>query len=749
MSDEEELPQGTATILLVDDNPADLLVVCKQFKRAGYRVVVAREAEEAIERAGFVQPDLILLDVVMPESSGFEICRRLKATASTQDIPVIFMTALTDVSDKVTAFEAGGVDYITKPFQVGEVLARVNTQLSLRAMQQLLNARNQQLQEQLSEQRLQREELEYRATHDMLTELPNRTLFMDRLTHAIERARRNQSQLAVLFIDLDKFKIINDTLGHGAGDELLQSVAERLRNCARKSDTLGRLGGDEFVVLAENTSAVADIETLIERLSSKLVEPVLLAGLMHSVTCSIGISRYPRDGETAETLLKHADLAMFQAKDRGRNAYRFFEASMQETLNRRVSLERQLREAFKRDEFVLYYQPQIDLRNGRICSLEALVRWQSPNDGLVLPGHFVPLAEESRLILALGEWVLRSACIQLRRWLNRGVPFVPVAINLAAAQFADPTLDQLLKGALVESELDARYLELELTESMSMSDPEVSLAMMHRLKEIGVSLAIDDFGTGFSNLSYVRRFPVDKLKIDRTFVEGMISNPQDNSIVLSVIRLAHSLGLRAVAEGVETEGQVRLLAEGGCDMFQGHQFRPALAAPDIEDLLQRQVCVSPELLARPFQLRTVLLVEDEPQVANSFRRMVRNHDIHVIAVEGPTEAYEVLAQQDIGVVVSDYRMPREDGIQFLSNVKRLYPNSIRILMTGHVDRGTLENTINQAEAFRFIAKPWYSDQVIATLEQAFQRYDYLSRAGGVQRIVGDVTMGGGGVDEQR
>lgn len=736
MSDEEELPQGTATILLVDDNPVDLLVVCKQFKRAGYRVVVAREAEEAIERAGFVQPDLILLDVVMPESSGFEICRRLKATASTQDIPVIFITALTDVSDKVSAFEAGGVDYITKPFQIGEVLARVNTQLSLRAMQQLLNARNQQLQQQLSEQRLQREELEYRATHDMLTELPNRALFMDRLTHAIERARRNQSQLAVLFIDLDKFKIINDTLGHGAGDELLQSVAERLRSCARKSDTLGRLGGDEFVVLAENTSAVADIETLIERLSSKLVEPVLLAGLMHSVTCSIGISLYPRDGETAETLLKHADLAMFQAKDRGRNAYRFFEASMQETLNRRVSLERQLHEAFERDEFVLYYQPQIDLRNGRICSLEALVRWQSPNDGLVLPGHFVPLAEESRLILALGEWVLRSACLQLQRWLNRGVPVVPVAINLAAAQFADPTLDQLLKGALVESELDARYLELELTESMSMSDPEVSLAMMHRLKEIGVSLAIDDFGTGFSNLSYVRRFPVDKLKIDRTFVEGMISNPQDNSIVLSVIRLAHSLGLKAVAEGVETEGQVRLLAEGGCDMFQGHQFRPALAAPDIEDLLQRLVCVSPDLLARPFQLRTVLLVEDEPQVANSFRRMVRNHDIHVIAVEGPAQAYEVLAQQDIGVVVSDYRMPREDGIQFLSNVKRLYPNSIRILMTGHVDRGTLENTINQAEAFRFIAKPWYSDQVIATLEQAFQRYDYLSRAGGVSESVG-------------
>ncbi|MCG8516582.1 MAG: EAL domain-containing protein [Pseudomonadales bacterium] len=736
MSDDEELPQGTATILLVDDNPVDLLVVCKQFKRAGYRVVVAREAEEAIERAGFVQPDLILLDVVMPESSGFEICRRLKATASTQDIPVIFMTALTDVSDKVTAFEVGGVDYITKPFHIGEVLARVNTQLSLRAMQQLLNARNQQLQQQLSEQRLQREELEYRATHDMLTELPNRTLFMDRLSHAIERARRNQSQVAVLFIDLDKFKLINDTLGHSAGDELLQSVAARLRSCARKSDTLGRLGGDEFVVLAENVKTSADLETMIRRLSDALAEPVLLAGLMHSLTCSIGVSLYPRDGEAAEVLLRHADLAMFQAKERGRNAYQFFEGAMQESLNRRVSLERQLHEAFERDEFVLYYQPQVDLKSGRICSLEALVRWQSPNDGLVLPGHFVPLAEESKLILALGEWVLRGACRQIRRWLNGGIPVVPVAINLAAAQFADPKLDQLLEEALVASELDARYLELELTESMSMSDPEVSLTMMHRLKEIGVSLAIDDFGTGFSNLSYVKRFPVDKLKIDRTFVEGMISSPQDNSIVLSVIRLAHSLGLKAVAEGVETEGQVRLLAEGGCDMFQGYQFQPALAAPDIEELLQQQACISPDLLARPFQLRTVLLVEDEPQVANSFRRMVRNHDINVIAVGSAREAYEVLAGQDIGVVVSDYRMPHENGIQFLSHVKRLYPNSIRILMTGYIDSGTLENTINQAEAFRFIAKPWYSDQVIETLEEAFQRYEYLSRPGDVSQTLG-------------
>lgn len=733
MSDDEELPQGTATILLVDDNPVDLLVVCKQFKRAGYRVVVAREAEEAIERAEFAQPDLILLDVVMPESSGFEICRRLKATASTQEIPVIFMTALTDVSDKVTAFEVGGVDYITKPFHIGEVLARVNTQLSLRAMQQLLNARNQQLQQQLSEQRLQREELEYRATHDMLTELPNRTLFMDRLSHAIERARRNQSQVAVLFIDLDKFKLINDTLGHSAGDELLQSVAARLRNCARKSDTLGRLGGDEFVVLAENVKTSADLETMIRRLSDALAEPVLLAGLMHSLTCSIGVSLYPRDGEAAEVLLRHADLAMFQAKERGRNAYQFFEGAMQESLNRRVSLERQLHEAFERDEFVLYYQPQVDLKSGRICSLEALVRWQSPNDGLVLPGHFVPLAEESKLILALGEWVLRGACRQIRRWLNGGIPVVPVAINLAAAQFADPKLDQLLEEALVESELDARYLELELTESMSMNDPEVSLTMMHRLKEIGVSLAIDDFGTGFSNLSYVKRFPVDKLKIDRTFVEGMISSPQDNSIVLSVIRLAHSLGLKAVAEGVETEGQVRLLAEGGCDMFQGYQFQPALAAPDIEELLQQQACISPDLLARPFQLRTVLLVEDEPQVANSFRRMVRNHDINVIAVGSAREAYEVLAGQDIGVVVSDYRMPHENGIQFLSHVKRLYPNSIRILMTGYIDSGTLENTINQAEAFRFIAKPWYSDQVIETLEEAFQRYEYLSRPGDVSQ----------------
>lgn len=729
MTGPTNLPHGMATILVVDDSRESLLLVGRQLEGAGYRVVVAREAEEAIQRADFLQPDLILLDVLIPNLSGFEICQRLKAMVSTQDIPVIFMTALKDVSDKVTAFDVGGVDYITKPFHIGEVLARVSTQLSLRAMQQLLNARNQQLQQQLNEQQQQREELEYRATHDLLTGLPNRTLFLDRLGHAIERARRKRSRLAVLFIDLDKFKIINDTLGHGAGDELLQGVAERLRHCARKSDTLARLGGDEFVILAEDVKSTADLEKLVARLSRELSKPMVLAGLEYTLTSSVGISLYPKDGENAESLLKHSDVAMYQAKQNGCNTYRFFDSMMQENLNRRVSLERRLYQAIERDEFVLHYQPQINLQNGRICSLEALVRWQSPDEGLVLPGKFVPLAEESRLILALGEWVLQNACRQIKSWLGQGLPVVPVAVNLAAAQFAEPRLDKILEETLSGLDLDARHLELELTESMSMSDPERSITMMHRLKEIGVSLIIDDFGIGFSNLSYLKRFPVDKLKIDRSFVNGLIFNPEDRSIVLAVIRLAHSLGLKVVAEGVESEGQIRLLAEEGCDIFQGYQFSPALPAPEIDELLRRQICVDPELLARPAFGRTVLLVEDDQHVANSFKRLVRNQELRLITVGSAREAYEVLARQDIGVVISDFRMPDEDGISFLCNIKQLYPHSVRILMTGYADRSTLENTINQAEAFKFIAKPWRSDEVIATLKAAFQRNERWGQLG--------------------
>lgn len=714
---------SSATILVVDDTPAHLVLVREHLEQAGYRVVVVQNGEETIQRAEFVRPDLILLDVQMPDLTGFETCQRLKQRENTQDIPVIFMIAQDHAFVKVTAFDVGGVDYVTKPVEREEVLARANTHVTLRAMQQLLETRNQQLRQKLRQQEKQLQELERRATHDMLTGLANGTLFRDRLNHAIEQARQRDTRLGMLLIGLDRFKVLNDHEGYSTGDEVLKAVAARLSQCVRKSDTLARLGSDEFAILIEAVRAPEELEQLAGSVCDVLAQPMLVGERRLASTCSVGVSQFPQDGESAEKLLSYADAAMYQAKKSGRNTFRFFDSSALESGDRQASLERRLYRALDNDEFVLAFQPQVDLRTGRLCGLEALIRWQSPEEGLVLPGEFIPVAEESRLILALGEWVLKEACRQIRAWLDAGLPVVPVAINLAAAQFAEPHFDQVLAQILADHQVEAHYLALELTESMSMSNPERSIKMMHRLKGIGVSLVIDDFGIGFSNLSYLKRLPLDKLKIDRTFVSGLIHSPGDGSIVRSVIRLAHSLGLQVVAEGVESVGQVRVLAEEGCDSFQGYYFKPALCASDLPDLLRDQAGIDPATLVRQTQEGTVLLVEDEKNVINSFVRLLRGQNIQLLAVSSAKEAYEILACQEIQVVVSDFRMPDQDGVCLLGNIKQLYPRTVRILMTGHVDTEMFQNTINQAEVFKFIAKPWSSEQVIGTLHEAFRRYN--------------------------
>jgi diguanylate cyclase (GGDEF)-like protein len=428
--------------------------------------------------------------------------------------------------------------------------------------------------------------MEHQATHDLLTGLPNRALFLDRLGHAIRRAERHGSRLAVMFVDLDKFKGVNDTLGHSAGDELLRIVAAQLALCVRDSDTVARLGGDEFVVLLDDPVGPTMPGAIAERIGQRLGIPMMLAGQEHVVTGSIGISTYPDDGTDAEVLLRQADIAMYRAKQSGRNGFQFFTEEMQRRLDARLALEQGLHRALQRDEFVLHYQPQVDLADGRVSGIEALLRWQSPELGLVSPMEFIPVAEESNLIVSIGQWVLDHACATLRRWQDDGVRMVPMAINVAASQFANEDLDKLVRDTLDKYGVEPRLLTLELTEGLSMEDPEASIALMDRLKAIGVTMSIDDFGTGYSNLSYLKRFPVDKLKIDQSFTRGLSVVPEDGAIVTAVIQLAHSLGLRAVAEGVETEAQLRLLAEEGCDEIQGYYFSRPLPEPDMVAMLR-------------------------------------------------------------------------------------------------------------------------------------------------------------------
>ncbi|CAG9931524.1 putative bifunctional diguanylate cyclase/phosphodiesterase [Candidatus Nitrotoga arctica] len=445
----------------------------------------------------------------------------------------------------------------------------------------------------LTERRAHEKAMEYQATHDLLTGLPNRALFLDRLAHAIRRAERHGSRLAVMFVDLDKFKAVNDTLGHSFGDELLRVVAAQLKLCVRESDTVARLGGDEFVLLLDDPVGPAMPGAIAERIGARLGVPVMLAGQEHVVTGSIGISTYPEDGGDAEVLLRQADIAMYRAKESGRNGFQFFTEEMQRRLDARVALEQGLHRALQRNEFVLHYQPQVDLASGRVIGIEALLRWQSPELGLVPPMQFIPVAEESNLIVAIGQWVLEKACATLRRWQDSGVPLVPMAINVAASQFANQDLDKLVRSTLDRHAVEPRFLSLELTEGLSMEDPESSIALMNRLKAIGITLSIDDFGTGYSNLSYLKRFPVDKLKIDQSFTRGLTFVPEDGAIVTAVIRLAHSLGLRAVAEGVETVEQLRMLAAEGCDEIQGYYFSRPVPEEQMITMLQSGIGLDP------------------------------------------------------------------------------------------------------------------------------------------------------------
>jgi diguanylate cyclase (GGDEF)-like protein/PAS domain S-box-containing protein len=424
------------------------------------------------------------------------------------------------------------------------------------------------------------------AKHDILTDLPNRLTLSDRLTQAISLARRNHNQLAVLFLDLDGFKRINDSLGHSIGDKLLQSVAERLSTCVRKSDTVSRLAGDEFVILLPEVTHAADAAVSAVKIITELKKEHTLGEHRLRVTVSIGVSTYPDNGDDAETLIKNADTAMYHAKQSGRDNYQFFTPDMSLQGVERQSLEGQLRYALERHELLLHYQPKVNLKTGAITSVEALVRWQHPERGLLLPGQFLTIAEDTGMIVAIGQWVLREACRQTREWLDAGLLAVPVAVNISSLEFQSEQFLQGVQAALKNTFLDPRYLELELTETVLMRHAESTVDALGQLKAIGVRLAVDDFGTGYSSLSYLTRFPIDALKLDQSFVRNVITSSDDATVVSAVISMAKSLKHRVIAEGVETVEQLAFLQAHGCDQGQGYYFSRPVVAEQFAKLLE-------------------------------------------------------------------------------------------------------------------------------------------------------------------
>ena len=429
-------------------------------------------------------------------------------------------------------------------------------------------------------------QMSHLAQHDVLTDLPNRSLLTDRLTQAISLARRNHNQLAVMFLDLDGFKHINDSLGHAVGDKLLQSVADRLSACVRKSDTVSRQGGDEFVILLPVVAHAADAAISAAKIITELKNPLGIGDHHLRVTVSIGLSTYPDSGEDADTLIKNADTAMYHAKQSGRDNYQFFRPDMSLRAVERQSLEGQLRYALERQELLLHYQPKVNLKTGAITSVEALVRWQHPERGLLLPGQFLTIAEDTGMIVAIGQWVLREACRQTREWLDAGLSAVPVAVNISSLEFRNEQFSEGVQVALKDSRLDPRYLELELTESVLMRHAESAAFALVKLKAVGVRLALDDFGTGFSSLSYLTRFPIDALKLDQSFVHDIIANADDAIVIGAVIDMGNSLKHRVIAEGVETMEQLAFLQAHGCEEGQGYYFSRPVAALQFAKLLE-------------------------------------------------------------------------------------------------------------------------------------------------------------------
>ncbi len=700
-----ENPAEIPEVLVVDDDHLIRCAIRETLEEFGFRVREAENGRVALEKAGESRPDVVLLDVLMPELDGFSTCVELRRVFGEAHVPVVMVTALEDTRSILRAYDCGATDFITKPInrlvlghRVRYILrasrafeALRQSRASLATAQRLARLGNWQwdiaadrmdwsdevceifglsaercaasydafLQkvhpedratvergmaetlekgtpfrldfrvlgpdggehfvhgqaevgfdregrpvrlcgtfQDVSERKRAEQQIRFLAYYDSLTGLPNRALFNERLQFALTHARRNQRKAALLFLDLDRFKVINDTLGHSVGDMLLCGVADRLLSTLRETDfvarpgepgaikTVARLGGDEFTILLSDLENVQDVIKIARRILTAIDMPFHLAGQEVFVTGSIGLALYPADGEDLETLVKHADTAMYHAKEQGRNNYQFFSESMNATAVEMLALENRLRKAVERRELVLHYQPQLDLRTGLLCGVEALVRWAPDGGKLLPPSEFLPLAEETGLILEIGEWVVRRACSQARAWLEMGIAPLRMSVNLSSRQFWQQPLVEVVTAALAEAGLDPRWLVLEITESVLLQHNAETLAALRALKELGVGVAIDDFGTGYSSLSYLKRFPLDILKIDQSFVRDIEEGRSDPVIISAIIAMARSLGLRTVAEGVETARQLEFLREEGCEEVQGFLLSPPLSAEEIVDYLR-------------------------------------------------------------------------------------------------------------------------------------------------------------------
>jgi diguanylate cyclase (GGDEF)-like protein/PAS domain S-box-containing protein len=557
----------------------------------------------------------------------------------------------------------------------------------------------------ITESRNAQERLAHLAHFDQLTSLPNRGVFYERLTHGLVQAERHQWTVGVMFIDLDRFKTVNDTMGHSIGDALLRQIAGRLTECVRKEDTVSRLSGDEFAIVLARLSDADDAGLVAEKVLQRLRAPFDVDGSEVTVSASIGITLYPGDADNADVLMRNADVAMYNAKSRGRDNYQFYTAELNARALARMQLEARLRGALERDEFVLHFQPKILLDSGLICGFEALLRWAPERDRLVSPAEFVPVLEETGLITPVGEWVVGAACRHIAQWRAAGLTPVPIAINLSARQLRRAGFAELVARTLDAYGIESRLLEVEITESSLMENPDEAHAVLAGLKALGITLAIDDFGTGYSSLAYLKRFPFDILKIDRSFVRDIPGDPDDSMIARTIIALAHSLSLEVVAEGVESEDQLGFLLAHRCDHAQGFLFARPVPAQESTRLLERGAPLYQRARPASFgQSPCVLVLDDDIDDLVLAQQLLQRDGYQVLTAMNVKDALDMLASHNVVAVVSDQRMPGTSGVEFFSRVKRSHPDVVRIMLSGIDDAQTMAAAINDGAVHKYYVK---------------------------------------------
>lgn len=592
----------------------------------------------------------------------------------------------------------------------------------------------------VTERHAAEEKIRMLAYHDLLTGLPNRRLLIDRLQQALSACARHMRHGGMLLIDLDLFKNVNDRFGHTEGDRMLIETAKRLTGCLRPGDTVARvastvarMGGDQFVVLLEDLDedaleAASQATSVGERIHTALRQPYALADGLHDGSASIGATLFGRaDATSTEGPLKRANRALHQAKADGRDTLRFFDPVMQAEITERAALEAALRHAIEKKQFVLHYQPQVSLHTGNVTGVEALIRWQRDDGSIVAPNDFIPAAERTKLIIPIGRWVIEEACRQIRRWQDAGLPAIRVAVNVSAQQFLAGDLDAVVAAALTDNNVAPHCLEIELTESVLMQAPAEATRMLGRIKSTGVSVALDDFGTGYSSLAYLGQFPIDTLKIDRFFVQNMVTEPASATIAMTIIELAHRMRLTVVAEGVETLAQRELLRKHSCDQMQGYLFSRPLSEPDLRALLKGgpQLPMSPA--SQQYQ-KTLLIVDDEPSIISALRRTLRHEGYRILLANDGLQALELIALNDVQVLMADQRMTKMSGIELLRRTCVIAPDIVRLVLTGYTDLATVTQAVNEGYVYKFMTKPWEDDELRANIRDAFAQGEAVMRS---------------------